>query len=112
MVFFPPTVRVPGQAWPTPVVLVPQNSTIEIDCTLTNSYWLIVLANDAHQTQRQFSERGGQTDLLNDRGVYELPQGLLVNDTSGNNGTEIDCLGENNEALTTSIFVYGKQMNK
>ena len=58
--------------------------------------------------------------MLNENGVYELPElkysgqsptlRLLINDTSGNNGTEINCLGENNEALRTSIFVYGKQI--
>ena len=124
--FFLYTVRVPGRSWPAPTLLVPINSTVEINCTLNSSqspYWSIGLVNDAHATHRQFSDNGRQTDLLNDHGVYELPEseypgqsptlGLLINDTSENNGTVVNCLSENNEALRTSIFVYGKQiMNK
>ena len=98
-----------------PYLLVPQTSTVLFNCT-TNSdspLWSINLDNDSITTQLQFSTRGAE---LNAHGLYELPQietpgmpptlRLLINDTAGNNQTEIHCDGEDESNLTT-LFVYG-----
>ena len=114
-------VRVQGRSWPTPTLLVPENSTVKIYCTLTDwpwrPYWSIELASDGVTAERQFVDSGGQRTLLNKYGVFELTpieiagsppfSGLLINDTATNNQTEIRCISEN-DILVTTLVVYGK----
>ena len=71
-------------------------------------FWSIDLANDSTMTPLQFSTRGGQ---LNEHGLYELDTPempanltLLVNDTSRNDQTMIDCSGE----IKVTLFVLGR----
>ena len=54
-------------------IFVLQESVVMINCIADGeqSFWSIELANDSTDTQHQFSSR---QDLLNDHGVYELPQ--------------------------------------
>ena len=106
-------VRVFGPQWPIRV-FVSQNSSVQMNCTLTDSpFWSIDLAEDASTVPLQFVTRG---ELLNAHGVYELPQietpgmpptlRLLINDTARNNQTEIICAGLR-ESIETTLFVDG-----
>ena len=99
-----------------PYLLVPQTSTVLINCTTSSDspLWSINLDNDSIITQLQFSTRGAE---LNAHGVYELPQietpgmpptlRLLINDTARNNQTEIFCTGRLGESIETILFVNG-----
>ena len=101
-----------------PRLLVPRNSDVEMNCTVAvdNSntpFWAIDLANDSRDIQLQFSNRKQQ---LNAHGVYELPKietpgmpstlRLLINDTTINNQTEINC--EHDALFTTTLVVFCK----
>ena len=103
------------EPWPTPYLLVPQNSTVFINCTATTSshtpIWAIDPGNDSSSSQLQFSTK---QEELNDLGFYELRPinesemfilRLLINDTTRNNQTRILCDSEGSETL----IVYGKQ---
>ena len=104
-----------SEPWPIPL-FVPQNSTIIINCTTDSDtpFWSIDLANDSTDTQYHFSTRN---DTLNAHGVYELPRikppgmpptlGLLINDTTINNQTEIFCVGEI-KSFQTTLFAVGR----
>ena len=88
---------------------------IIVNCVAVGEYtfWSIDLANDSASTQYQFSSR---EDILNDHGMYELPQietpgmpptlRLMINDTTGNNQTEILCTG-GNKSIHTTLFIIG-----
>ena len=76
-------------------------------------FWSIELANDSTGTQHQFSSR---EDLLNDHGVYELPQietpgmsptlRLFINDTIGNKS--IVNYSTVTTSISTTLFTIGK----
>ena len=103
-----------SEPWPQ-YIFVPQESVVMINCIADGeqSFWSIELANDLIDTQHQFSSR---QDLLNDHGVYELPQietpgmlpilRLLINDTTGNNQTKIHCYSAT--LISTTLFTNGK----
>ena len=105
-----------SEPWPV-YVFAPQDSTIIINCTADSehAFWSIDLANDSVSSQHQFSSR---EDILNDHGVYELPQietpempptlRLLINDTIRNNQTRIQCDRKATSESTTTLFVVGK----
>ena len=106
-------VRVPGLRWPERV-FVPQSSSVQMNCTLTDSpFWSIDLAEDAVTVPLPFAAR---SSLLNAHGLYELPQietpgmpptlRLLINDTARNNQTKITCTGTR-ESIETTLFIYG-----
>lgn len=87
------------EPWPHPYLFVPQDATVQINCTAdhNSSFWAIDLANDSIQAQYQFKE-AVQMEILNAYGVYELSTietpktlRLLVNDTAINNQTKIIC---------------------
>jgi hypothetical protein len=111
---FSPIVLV-SEPWPVPYIFAPQESTIIINCTAVgeHAFWSIDLANDSVSTQYQFSNR---EEILNDHGVYELPRietpgmpatlRLMINDTAGNNQTEILCTDGNN-SIRTILFLIG-----
>jgi hypothetical protein len=92
-----------SEPWPLPYLFAPQESTIIITCAAVDehAFWSIDLANDSVSTQYQF---GNREEILNAHGVYELPQietpgmpptlRLMINDTTGNNQTEILCTDE------------------
>ena len=100
-----------------PYLLVPSGSSVKMNCTAVtewniNPLWGIDLASDTGSFQHQFSSG---KDVLNDDGVYELTQvntrthvtsRLLINNTSSNNGTQINC--RTNSVFTTTIMVFGK----
>ena len=111
------------EPWPMPHFFVPQNATVLINCTANASststpIWSISPAgNNSNSNQLQFST---QHDDLNDLGFYELPSinmsdmitlRLLINDTTGNNQTEIIC-DFGTESYNTTLFVCGKHMNQ
>ena len=101
-------------------VMVPVNSSsVILYCednsnSMHSALWSIDLASDGLSTQQEFSTR---RELLNQHGVYELPRiesagmpptlRLLINDTASNNGTVIDCMGDD-VAVRTTVFVHGK----
>ena len=98
-------------------IFIPQESVVMINCILADGeqpFWSIKLANDSTGTQHQFSSK---EEILNAHGVYELPQietsgmpdtlGLLINDTTVNNQTEIYCTGETT-SIHTTLFLIGK----
>ena len=103
-----------SEPWPV-YIFAPQESTIIINCTADSehAFWSIDLANDSVSSQHQFSSR---EDILNDHGVYELPQietpgmpptlRLIINDTTANNQTEILCTG-GNKTIHTTLFLIG-----
>ena len=107
------------EPWPTPYLLVPQNSTVFINCTATTSshtpIWAIDPGNDSSSSQLQFSTKHEE---LNDLGFYELRPiiesdlemftlRLLINDTTGNNQTRIFC----DSGGQTTLLIYGKMTN-
>ena len=110
---FSPVVLV-SEPWPV-YIFAPRGSTIIINCTADSehAFWSIDLASDSVSSQHQFSSR---EDILNDHGVYELPQietpgmpptlRLIINDTTANNQTEILCTG-GNKTIHTTLFVIG-----
>ena len=103
-----------SEPWPV-YIFAPQESTIIINCTAYSepAFWSIDLANDSVSSQHQFTSR---EDILNDHGVYELPRietpgmpptlRLMINDTTGNNQTEIHCTG-GNKSIHTTLFIIG-----
>ena len=104
------------EPWPRNV-FAPPNSTFLINCTRSSSnspLWSIDLASDENPAQLQFKLRA---KILNEHGVYELPTieipgmpstlRLLINDTAGNNGTEITCDDET-KSTVTDLYVYGE----
>ena len=93
---------------------------MKINCTQDDSlsYWSIDLANDGVDSQKQFSDNGGQRATLNSHGVYQLPPvestlRLMISDIGNNNQTEIFCVEGTNiaGALHTVLTVYGKAMH-
>ena len=106
------------EQWPTPYILVPVGSDVEINCTASKDtayppIWAIDLAADSSTAQLQFSNAKGR---LNARGVYELPRieipltlRLLINDTAINNQTEINC-DRGAQSITTILFVFGESV--
>ena len=114
-----PTVLVSEPPWPN-VVYVPQNSTVQINCTLDSSFWTVDIPGDGVIAPLQFTDVGEQLMLLNNGGVYQLPtvtrdqEGnpptlrLLINDTAMNNQTKIFCTSPATGASPqTTLFVYG-----
>ena len=106
---------VSGPPW-SEIVYVPPNSTVQVNCTIDRSAWLIDLLGDSDEeaVQLQFIDSGGQLMKLNDGGFFELPpvavpptRRLFINDTAMNNQTEILCTGVDARA-ETKLFVYGK----
>ena len=103
-----------SESWPV-YIFAPQESTIIINCTVNSkhAFWSVDLANGSVSSQHQFSSR---EDILSDHGVYELPQmethgmpptlRLIINDTTGNNQTEILCTG-GNKTIHTTLFLIG-----
>ena len=97
-----------------PYLLVPQNSTIIINCTTDSDtpFWSIDPAGD--QLGMTFIQFATRSEELKAHGVYELPRietpgmpptlRLLINDTENNNQTVIQCVGSNVLHQTT---VYG-----
>ena len=108
-VLFSPIVLV-SEPWPV-YIFIPQGSTIIINrADSEHAFWSVDLPNDS---QHQFSSR---EDILNDHGVYELPQietpgmpptlRLMINDTTTSNQTEILCTG-GNKTIHTTLFIIG-----
>ncbi len=106
------------EPWPTPHILVPLGSDVEINCiAATDSadppFWAIDNAADSSRAQLQFGTRKGR---LNAHGVYKLPRietpltlRLLINDTAVNNQTEIICdRGSNLKSITTILYVFSE----
>ena len=113
--------------WPTPFILVPQNSSIQVNCRANRTsssesfFWSIDLASDYPSDVRyQFSSGRAR---LNAYGVYDLTPSdsrsseestilmLLINDTTKNNGTVIRCTHSGEvitTTLTSTLFVLGK----
>ena len=81
-----------SEPWPTSCIFIQQESPVFINYHI---------AGNSTGTQHQFSTRQ-YLYVLNAHGVYQLPQietpgmtpalRLLINDTTGNNMTEILCL--------------------
>ena len=108
------------EPWPTPYLLVPTCSTVEVICTAVDEskipIWAVDLISEPGAVQFQF---GSRSDDLNSHGVYELPQietpgsgvpptlRLLINNTAVNNQTVIYC-DRRGAASTTTLFVFGK----
>lgn len=103
-----------NEPWPHPYLFVPQDATVQINCTASDhdsSVWAIDLANDSIPVQYQFEE-AAQMEILNAYGVYELstvgtPETLrlLINDTAINNQTKIICGRVYPDLI---LFVYRK----
>ena len=103
-----------------PHIFAPRESTVEINCTAGErnypAFWLIDLANDMKMSSLQFNHN--QEGQLNAQSVYQLPQietpgmpptlRLLINDTTGNNQTKIQCDRSTTSVSTTTLFVVGK----
>ena len=99
-----------------PYLLVPQNSTLKMNCTAADDgntpFWAIGL----HAMPAQ--ARAGDGTIFKDHGFYVLPrietQGmpptlrLLINDTTINNQTEIICSDQSVVKLSTTLFIFGK----
>ena len=102
-----------SEPWPVPVLFVPQDAYVLMNCSSDSSsppIWSIDLANDSSSVQLQFATR---KDQLNSRGFYNIEtpgmpliSTLLINETANNNGTVIFCTGE--EALHITFSVFGK----
>ena len=103
------TVQV-SEPWPTPYLVVPQNSTIFMNCTtnVDDPFWTIDLP-DEDNTQYRSIDR-----VFNANGFYELPAvetpemptvlRLLINDTSRNNQTRIIC----SRIFSTKLIVFSE----
>ena len=100
-VYFPPFyVRIihavsVSSPWETSTY-APQSSLIRVNCTnkeilYSRLYWSIVLPGDRVESQFNYPS---SVNLLNNHGIYELPNvvdsiQLLINNTEGINGTRI-----------------------
>ena len=103
-----------SEPWPMPVLFVPQDAYVLMNCTADGNsvpVWSIDLANDSSSAQLQF---GSREEQLNSYGFYEVEispmlhiLGLLINETTGNNGTVIFCSRDKME-LRTTLSVFGK----
>ena len=103
---------------------MPQNSTIQINCTANSSahspVWSILLSGTTAISQFSFQ---ASIRLLNSRGFYKIPLPeepgtleiiqLLINRTDGNNGTLILCNDVVSSTLfsETNLIVFGKNNN-
>ena len=103
--------------WSQPYLFVPQDATVQINCTADSNspFWAIDLANDSTSVQYQFG-RSDQIEILNAHGIYELSRietpetiimRLLINNTEVNNQTEIHC---SDEVSTLILFVFRKSI--
>ena len=103
---------------PMEYLAVPQDSTIEVNCSANpggSSFWAIDLGNDSTAVQHQFGTREG---LLNSHGFYELSQietpgmttlRLLINDTSAaNNQTTVLCRISAQTVSSITLFIFSK----
>ena len=110
-------VRIPAESpWPE-TVYAPHNASVHINCTLETQgmpFWAINVAD--FNSDLQFATQG---ELLNNRGLYELPRidtpgmplilRLLINDTGVNNNTVIKCssLIVGVREMQTTLYLYG-----
>ena len=104
------------QPWPTPNLLVPQNSTVIINCITKSNFpfWAINLGNDEVNLQFQFNT--GQKKTLNDNGLFQIESPemeanhlqLLINDTARNNRTSISCVAIGEGLVETTLLSYSK----
>ena len=106
------------------ITYVPQNSTIQINCTANSSahspVWSILLSGTTAISQFSFQP---SIRLLNRRGFYKIPLPevpgtlktiqLLINRTEGNSGTLIKCNDVVSSTLfsETNLIVFGKNNN-
>ena len=102
----------------TSILPVPLHSTVHLNCTLQSSsrpLWSIDLPDDSTSGRFQFDT---QRRRLNAHGLYELPSiteagmttlRLLVNNSTINNRTLIDCVGGPGESILTRLIVFGMQ---
>ena len=118
-----------NDSWPSPNLVVPPNSSIQLNCNLGNKsdatisflFWKIDLASDHPDHDDQpLVFNGNDIKTLNANGLYDLTQpesseqiSLLINDTEKNNGTKIMCeyylpLIDKGTELVTTILVLGK----
>jgi hypothetical protein len=116
------------EPWPVPHLFVPRESTVEIHCMAGesqrgySSFWLLDLANDGKSSLLLFNPNH-QEELLNAHSVYQLPRietpemppgptvRLLINDTTRNNQTEMQCDRSTTSGSTTTLFVLGKALS-
>ena len=112
-------VRVPAESpWPE-TAYAPHNASIYINCALESQvmpFWAINVAD--FNSDLQFVVPT-QEELLNNRGLYELPPTdtpgmslvltLLINDTGVNNNTVIKCssLTVGVRQIQTTLYLYG-----
>ena len=106
-----------SEPWPMPILYVPQDAHVMMNCTADGNsppFWSINLANDSSTLPHQFGTRQEQ---LNSYGFYEVPKieisgmplilRLLINETAKNNGTVIFCSRDKME-LSTTLSIFGK----
>ena len=97
-----------------PYILVPQNSTVIINCAfegIAEPYFVVGIGNTTIN-DLEFDDRRGQREILRDHGLYEIsgpPTAVIeINNTNVNNGTTITCTYIGNSRLEqTTLLVYG-----
>ena len=110
------TVFVARPPWNTTYVLVPQNSSVIIECTTNspNPYFSIDIGNYL-QNQQFISSRSQQLQNLLNHGLYSMDNmsnnstvTLLINQTEKNNGTTVHCFGGDGAQVDEiTLILYG-----